>query len=109
MNPQQDRETAHGASCETWTLGLRDRAGALERLLSLLRRRRVRIDALSLTRAGPDLLEVALTLSLAAELRERVAAEVGDLHDVYLRTPGPDRPVAPESTLFDTEDEQNAV
>jgi len=109
MNSQQDRQTAHETRSETWTLGLRDRAGSLERLLSLLRRRRVRIEALSLTRTGPDLLEVALTLSLAAELRERVAAEVEDLHDVYLRTPGPDRPVEPESTHFDLEDEQNAV
>lgn len=66
----------------TWSLRLRDRPGALERVLSVLRRRLVSVEALSVARAPDDVLELEMHVSVEAHRRERVAAELAGLADV---------------------------
>lgn len=72
---------------EAWSLRLSDRPGALERVLGVLRRRLVRLEALSLKRAAGDELAVELRLAMAPEQKDRIRAELRSLVDVH--PPGP--------------------
>ncbi len=67
---------------ETWILRLRDRPGALERVLSLLRRRRVGLEGLSFAKAGEDRLDVELHVGVTVVQRERIQVELAGLADV---------------------------
>lgn len=75
-----------------WRLQLRDRPGAVERLLSVLRRRMVPIEALALARSGEGGLTVDLTLALPPDRRDRIAAEVSGLADVEECVTNPSHP-----------------
>lgn len=66
----------------TWTLRLRNRPGALERVLSVLRRRLVSVEALSVARAPDEILEVEMHVSVESSRQERVEAELAGLADV---------------------------
>lgn len=61
---------------------VRDVAGGLERLLGLLRRRALPVDALSVYRTDPDLLEVAVRFGPLTTPEERVEAELTQLVDL---------------------------
>lgn len=105
--PDGGRPTAAAPpTTDRWVLRLRDRPGALERLLSTLRRRMVPLEALSLTRTGTDELEVELTLTLDGERRTRIIAEVEGMADMaaWIQDPGASAPVGPTSHTERTED-----
>lgn len=71
-----------GSGVERYSIRLLDRAGALERMLGVLRRRNVRIESLAAQRTAAGQLQVELRLHLDAQRRERVHAELKNLADV---------------------------
>lgn len=80
--PGQDEREAEGPDRALWQLRLRDRPGSLERLLGVLRKRRVAVEELSMERSEPSILHVRLRLGLDADRRDRIRAEVEGLADV---------------------------
>ncbi len=76
---------------ETWELRVRDRPGALERVLSILRRRLVHLETLSMNREGPDTLRIELRVGGRPDLRDRVRQELLGLVDVQGSTDGEGR------------------
>lgn len=76
------RAGASPPSVLTWSLRVRDSPGAMERVLSVLRRRLVPVEGLSLARGPGDTLELEMQVSVEADRRERVAAELAGLVDV---------------------------
>lgn len=80
----------------TWRLRLRDRPGAVERLLSVLRRRIVPVEALSMERATHGDLELQLTVLVPEDRRDRIAAEVSGLVDVETCVAGPAATAPPD-------------
>lgn len=78
-----------GSGDGTWAIRLRDRAGAVERLLSVLRRRVVPVERFSLVRCAGGVLEAEVTLVLEAHLKDRMVAEIRALADVETCVPGP--------------------
>lgn len=81
MKTSPARETGEPPG-ESWTLRIRDRPAALERVLSMLRRRRVPFNALSVERTPEDDLDVRLRLRIEPERRERILAELAGMADV---------------------------
>lgn len=65
-----------------WRLRLRDRPGAVERVLSVLRRRLVRLDGLSLERHGEGRLTMEMVLGIHPADGVRIRAELDGLEDV---------------------------
>jgi acetolactate synthase regulatory subunit len=65
-----------------WTLRLRDRPGAVERVLSTLRRRLVPLEGMAMERADAGELTLALRVGGLPALRARIQMELGALEDV---------------------------
>lgn len=72
----------------TWRLRLRDRPGAVERVLAVLRKRLVPLEGMALERAAEGELAVELRVRAEAERWARVEAELEGLPDVQ-RAEGP--------------------
>jgi acetolactate synthase regulatory subunit len=80
--PPGVEERAGDTTPEIWGLRLRDRPGALERVLSVLRRRLVPLEALSLRKTPEGALDVELVVAGDAGRWDRVRTELRNLFDV---------------------------
>lgn len=69
---------------ERWSLRMQDRAGALERVLGMLRRRMVALESLTVRRVAGGHYKLDMVLYMEAEKKERIRAELHNIVDVMV-------------------------
>jgi len=86
-------------------LVLRNRPAALERVLGMLRRRRVEVEGMTVEREGDELFQVQLQVELGGVKLERIRAELEGMTDVAMESASSLRSSAAHSESSGTSDE----